>query len=146
MKKLLLIIGMLSVSGLFFYQSFQNLEVMEMGFNLESFSIDHAKNHPSLSWNISNSSNLKSLEVLRSLDGKNWDTLQTVNSKADLRSNYVYTDKAEFSKNTSYLYYQLKFVDRDLNVEYSEVILTQPQIPHQASVVNTANLAGSLVP
>lgn len=131
---------MLSLSALFFYQSFENLKVADMPFDLESFTISFEDKYPTIKWDIRNIQNLQSVEVLRSEDGTNWMTIDQIPSPAKISSKYTYTDKTEFEPNTENLYYQLKFEDKQDNIEFSEVILIEPVIPHQASLINTASI------
>jgi len=137
MKRYLLIVGMLSLSALFFYQSFQNLRASERPFDLESFTVSFEDKYPTIKWNLHDIQQLSSVVVMRSEDGSNWNSIETIQSPAKLAPSFVYTDKVEFNLEVENLYYQLKFVDRANQVEYSEVILVKPVIPHQASVVST---------
>lgn len=135
MKRYLLIVGMLSLSALFFYQSFKNLRASERPFDLESFTVSFEDKYPTIKWNIHDIQHLSTLEVMRSEDGSNWDSIETIHSPAKVTPSFTYTDKLEFNHEAENLYYQLKFVDRNAQVEYSEIIVVEAIIPHQASII-----------
>ena len=137
MKQLLLILGMWSVSALFFYLSFENLNEVEDSYDLEAFTVAY-EDFPTLSWSIQNIQALKQVEVLRSENGKDWDVVEKINSKLRTKSNFTYQDKSDFNRSAAHLYYQLRFVDSEDNIQLSEVILTQPIVPHTAKVVHAA--------
>lgn len=137
MKQLLLILGMWSVSALFFYLSFENLNEVEDSYDLEAFAVAY-EDYPTLTWSIQNIQALKQVEVLRSENGKDWDVVEKINSKLKAKSNFTYQDKSDFNRSTAHLYYQLRFVDSEDNIQLSEVILTQPIVPHTAKVVHAS--------
>ena len=137
MKSYLLIVGMLSLSALFFYQSFQNLRASERPFDLESFTVTFEDKYPTIKWNLQDIQHLASVEVMRSEDGSNWSSIERINAPSKLAPSFTFTDKMEFNHDAENLYYQLKFVDRQNQIEYSEIILVKPVIPHQARVFNT---------
>ena len=138
MKSYLLIVGMLSLSALFFYQSFQNLRAAERPFDLESFTVSFEDKYPTVKWNLHDIQHLASVEVMRSEDGSNWSLIEKINKPSKLAPSFTFTDKVEFNLEAENLYYQLKFVDHESQVEYSEIILVKPVIPHQASVFSAS--------
>ena len=124
MNKLLLLVSMWTVSALFFYLSMNNVQKEYEGYDLKAFTVAFDE-FPTLTWSIQNINSLNKLEVLRSEDGRDWEVIESIDSRLKSKSSFTYQDKSAYN-NVPHLYYQLRFSDKDENVQLSEVILTQP--------------------
>lgn len=73
-----------------------------------------------LQWRTTAEQNTRDFDLERSLDGNNWNTIQTVNAIGSGNNNYDATDADIQSGNT--YYYRLKMNDNDRTYKYSEVV------------------------
>lgn len=84
---------------------------------LTHFTINKNSTFVSLNWITTTEINSKSFEVERSIDGKNFTAIGTVEAKG-FASDYSFIDVKPF---VGLNYYRLKMVDKDGKFEYSEI-------------------------
>ncbi len=79
-----------------------------------------------LSWTTESEKNASLFEIEKSVDGKSWIIIGTVNAVGITarRENYSFIDKNPTAKN----YYRLKMIDRDGSSEYSKVVSVSNRI------------------
>jgi hypothetical protein len=82
--------------------------------DFKSFDITKSATAAQLSWIVSSELNLKSYEVEKSLDGKNFKSIATVNATGTEK--YAYTDKDLVN---GINYYRIKATDKDGSIKYS---------------------------
>lgn len=82
--------------------------------DFKSFDITKSATAAQLSWIVSSELNLKSYEVEKSLDGKNFKSIATVNATGTEK--YAYTDK-DLANGINY--YRIKATDKDGSFKYS---------------------------
>lgn len=108
---------------------------------LNSFSGKLQGNHVALNWTTASEKNNSHFDVLRSVDGKTFDKISSVqgNGTSDITHKYSYTDKSPAKGNN---YYKLNQVDFDGKSEASEVIVVKAfdvqglQVYQQGSTVS----------
>lgn len=96
------------------YFSSTNNVLNPLPVDFQSFSITKSSNGAQLSWIVANEINLKSYEVERSADGRNFKAIATINAVGTEK--YNYTDK-ELSNGINY--YRIKAIDKDGSFKYS---------------------------
>ena len=84
---------------------------------LGNFDLKRLNNTINLIWTTSNELNSKNFEVERSIDGKNFNAIGTVEAEG-FASDYSFIDVKPF---VGLNYYRLKMVDKDGKFEYSEI-------------------------
>ncbi len=79
-----------------------------------------------LLWTTESEKNASLFEIEKSVDGKSWAIIGTVNTVGTTarRENYSFVDKNPTAKN----YYRLKMIDRDGSSEYSKVVSVSNKI------------------
>jgi ELWxxDGT repeat protein len=87
------------------------------------------KNAVKLDWTTTNEINSSHFEIERSIDGKNFSSINHVSASGNssLNQNYTYTDYQAGNLNSSMLYYRLKSVDKDGSFKNSQVLLVRLQ-------------------
>jgi len=108
---------------------------------LSSFSGKLQGNHVALNWTTASEKNNSHFDILRSVDGKTFDKISSVqgNGTSDITHKYSYTDKSPAKGNN---YYKLNQVDFDGKAEASEVIAVKAfdvqglQVYQQGSTVS----------
>jgi ELWxxDGT repeat protein len=87
------------------------------------------KNAVKLDWTTTNEINSDHFEIERSIDGKNFSSINRVNAPGNsaVDQNYTYTDYQASNLNSSVLYYRLKSVDKDGTFKNSQVLLVRLQ-------------------
>ncbi len=95
-----------------------------MPITLVSFSVNFKNNIPEISWATACEINNDRFEILRSVDGINFQTIGSIKGNANSHTiqNYQFTDNTELNTPT---YYQLKQVDFDGTTTLSKVITLQ---------------------
>ncbi len=105
---------------------FRSVEPIASPVSLNSFSASANDNDVDLLWSTTTESGNSHFDVQRSLDGSNFTTVGSVQSKAgadgnsNVKLDYDFTDKNAFT-NGDKLYYRLKQVDISTSFEYSDV-------------------------
>jgi ELWxxDGT repeat protein len=87
------------------------------------------KNAVKLDWTTTNEINSDHFEIERSIDGKNFSSINrmTASGNSALNQNYTYTDQQAGNLNSSALYYRLRLVDKDGTFKNSQVLLVRLQ-------------------
>lgn len=98
------------------YFSSTNNVLNPLPVDFQSFSITKSSNAAQLSWIVANEINLNSYEVERSIDGRNFKNIATVNAVGTEK--YNYTDK-ELANGINY--YRVKAIDKDGSFKYSVI-------------------------
>jgi hypothetical protein len=75
-------------------------------------------NDVQLDWETADELNVKNIEVQRSTDAINFNTIAMVNAQNKLQNNYVFNDKIYGNE---LFYYRLKIVDNDGSFKYSKL-------------------------
>lgn len=91
---------------------------------LLSFAVTQQGADAQLHWQTASEQNSSHFEVEQSIDGRNFQTIGTVQAAGNSTSlkNYNYTDKNISRYNVNKIYYRLKQVDIDSRFEYTQVV------------------------
>lgn len=87
---------------------------------LVSFEAKAVENAALLSWVTTAEANSDRFEIERSLNGKKWETIGTVNAQGESASTTRYTFR-DLTPAAADNYYRLKMIDRDLTFSYSGI-------------------------
>ena len=88
-------------------------------------------NRVELKWIVGAESNLKGYQILRSMDGLDFQSIAFIKAKANESSErtYTYIDRTVFKPTGNVFYYKLRFVNDDDSIsDYEKVIAVSPQI------------------
>ena len=88
---------------------------------LASFDAERWENAVRLTWLTAAEENVSHFEVQRSLDGRNWKTLASLNAKgwSDTQTSYGFVDHENLP--AGMVYYRLRMVDLDQTFAYSKI-------------------------
>ncbi len=78
----------------------------------------HTNNDVQLNWETADELNVKNIEVQRSTDAINFNTIAMVNAQNKLQNSYIFNDKIY---GNALFYYRLKIVDNDGSFKYSKL-------------------------
>ena len=101
------------------------------GVVVNEFKGEPGLNRVTLKWIVTAESNIKGYEVLRSMDGANYQKLAFVDAKDDMagEKTYTFVDKTVFKPTGNTFYYKIKFVELDnFSQEIDRVVVVSPQI------------------
>jgi len=109
---------------------------------LTSFTVQKNGSNVNLNWSTAQEQNSKNFEIERSSNGRNWNTIGSVNAAGNSTQNinYAFTDKAPLS---GINYYRLKEVNTDEKFSYS--FTRTVLFSHQNSIVIAPNPATDFV-
>lgn len=85
---------------------------------LNEFNVVNHGNTNDLSWSTATEDAGDVFEIQRSIDGKDFNKIGTINAKGSAPSAYGFTDKTPFAGTN---YYRLKFVNNDGSIYYSNI-------------------------
>lgn len=85
---------------------------------IENFYSQKKDNSIVLTWQVSNETGFKQYEIERGTDGRNFETIGTVD--ADGRTIYSFIDA--FLPKSSFVFYRMKLIDKDGSFTYSRVL------------------------
>ena len=88
----------------------------------ERFSATLEQNYARLSWLVADDRQLSHFDVERSVNGKAFDVLSSLTSRASGRSAYTYLDKSVQVLSNDVVYYRLKRYKQNGAVSYSEIV------------------------
>jgi hypothetical protein len=77
-----------------------------------------SNNDVQLNWETADELNVKNIEIQRSTNAINFNTIAMVNAQNRLQNNYTFTDKIY---GDAFFYYRLKIVDNDGSFKYSKL-------------------------
>jgi Secretion system C-terminal sorting domain len=109
------------------FDTFEEYEVAVAGssatvllpLKLTNFAVKAGKEAIDLRWNTENEENMRGFNVERSIDGKKFKSIGSVDAKNVGKADYTYTDK-DVTTNQVY-YYRLRMIDKDGKSRNSEV-------------------------
>ena len=135
--------GMTRHTCIYFKPFFENWIVL-LPVNLLSFTAREQSNGVLLNWSATNEQDIKKYTVQKSMDGKKWKDVRTLNGNGSHNvSNYTITDP---EKNNFIVYYRLKHSDNRGLGTYSKVIMvgssktTGKAFLHNTVFTNSINL------
>jgi len=88
-------------------------------------------NRVELKWIVGAESNLKGYQILRSMDGLDFQTIAFVKAKVNEsgEKTYTYIDRTVFKPTGNVFHYKLRFVNNDDSTsDFERVIVVSPQI------------------
>ena len=97
-----------------------NYQQISLPLNLTSFKGSLLENSTRLVWSSSNEVNVKDFSIERSNDGRNFNSIGTVEAKNITNASYTFSD---FSPSLGSNYYRLKMNDKDGLFKYSYVVV-----------------------
>ncbi|MEM9544903.1 MAG: T9SS type A sorting domain-containing protein [Bacteroidota bacterium] len=75
-----------------------------------------------LNWATASETNNEGFEIHRSIDGRNWESIEFINGKGTSHDRHEYSFEDNQFLTNNFIYYRLKQLDFDGNFDYSEVI------------------------
>jgi hypothetical protein len=110
---------------------------------LTAFSVNYNNSVANVNWATEQEINLANYEVLRSVNGTDFQTISTVTSRNSLsRQNYTYQDN-NIPSGASVLYYKLRIVDKDASFKYSNVVTVKVSAARAKDFLITPNPAST---
>ncbi len=88
-------------------------------------------NRVELKWIVGAESNLKGYQILRSMDGLDFQSIAFVKAKEDEsgEKTYTYIDRTVFKPTGNVFHYKLRLVNNDDSIsDYEKVVVVSPQI------------------
>ncbi len=98
---------------------------------ISTFQGEAGYNTVNLRWVVSAETNLRSYQILRSLNNVDFEVIGYVNAKVDEsgEKSYSYTDNSVFKQLDRSFYYKLRLIQLDGSfIEYEKVLCLTPQI------------------
>lgn len=97
---------------------------------ITDFRGDPGLNRVTLKWIVKAESQIKGYEVLRSMDGVNYQKIAFIDVKEGSgEKTYTFVDKTVFKPTGNTFYYKIKFVEiNNSSQEYDNVVVVSPQI------------------
>ncbi|HUM52015.1 MAG TPA: SdrD B-like domain-containing protein, partial [Chitinophagales bacterium] len=106
-----------NVSAGFLLTIFNVLPLNLISFNGEIKNCNEVK----LTWKTVSEINVSHFEILRSVNGNEYNSIETIKAKGDFLET-INTYSSEFIQNNNLVYYKLKMVDLDNSFKYSPII------------------------
>ncbi len=98
---------------------------------ISTFQGEAGFNRVELKWVVSAETNLRSYQVLRSLNNQDFEVIGQVTARIDEsgEKSYTYTDNSVFKQTDRSFYYKLRLIQLDgSSIEYDKVLCLTPQI------------------
>lgn len=98
---------------------------------ISSFQGEAGYNQVEIKWIVAAENNLRSYQLLRSLDNRDYETIAVLDAKKleSGEKTYTFLDKSVFKENNHEFYYKLRLVNEDgSTTEYDKVLRLMPQI------------------
>ncbi|MEO7045885.1 MAG: T9SS type A sorting domain-containing protein [Ferruginibacter sp.] len=110
---------------------------------LTAFSVNYNNSVANVNWSTEQEVNLAKYEVLRSVNGTDFQTISTVTSRNSLsKQNYTYQDN-NIPSGATVLYYKLRIVDKDASFKYSNVVTVKVSAARAKDFLITPNPAST---
>ena len=98
---------------------------------ISTFQGEAGYNQVEIKWIVAAENNLRSYQLLRSLDNRDYEAIATIEAKKleSGEKTYTYIDKSVFKESNHEFYYKLRLVNEDGSViEYDKILHLTPQI------------------
>lgn len=117
----------------YYFKGFTQL-IVPLPVKLVKFTANNQANNNELTWLTSSEENLSQFDVMRSLDGKNFELLGSVNAVGNSNdlNQYNYTDFNASELNSTNVFYQLRMADENGDYKFSSIV----QVKNVNSKVN----------
>jgi hypothetical protein len=110
---------------------------------LTGLSVNYNNSIATIKWSTEQEINLSKYEILRSIDGINFQPIGTTNSRNSLSTqNYSYQDN-NIPSSATVLYYKLSIVDKDASFKYSNVVTVKVTSSKPKDFIITPNPAST---
>ncbi|MEO5941972.1 MAG: T9SS type A sorting domain-containing protein [Ferruginibacter sp.] len=110
---------------------------------LTAFSVNYNNSVANVNWSTEQEINLAKYEVLRSVNGTDFQTISTMTSRNNLsKQNYTFQDN-NIPSGATVLYYKLRIVDKDASFKYSNVVTVKVSVARANDFLITPNPAST---
>ncbi|MBS1496391.1 MAG: T9SS type A sorting domain-containing protein [Bacteroidetes bacterium] len=110
---------------------------------LTAFAVNYNNSVANVNWTTEQEINLSKYEILRSINGSDFQTINTIASRNSLaKQNYTYQDN-NIPAAASVLYYKLRIIDKDGSYKYSNVVTVKVTAASAKDFLITPNPAST---